>query len=89
MSNLLLQIQQGVSFSSYIVPIVLFIAAQTIALIVTAVTIYVKFSTKMRELEVRINAAEQGSTYIRTSLEEIKESIHEIDLKLVEKVNRS
>lgn len=72
----------------YILPIVLFLAAHTVIFITACVTIYVRTMTKLKELEVRVQAVETNETKIFDKLDELLDAVHQLALKFEHKNNR-
>lgn len=75
--------------SNYFIPVILFLAAQTIIFITACVTIYVRTMTKLKELEIRVQAVEKNEGKIFAKLDEVLTTVHSIDLKLEHKQDKN
>ena len=67
----------------------LFLVAQGFAVGCALVGIYVKVSTKLRELEIRVGAVERQDNAILDKLEGIGDDIQEIKVEMQNKQNRA
>ncbi len=75
--------------SNYFLPVILFLAAQTIIFITACVTIYVRTMTKLKELEIRVQAVEKNEGKIFEKLDEVLKTVHSIDVKLERKQDKN
>ena len=68
--------------------ILIFLISQGFVLSTAFVGIYVKVTTKLRELEIRVKAVEKQDDIIINKLNNIDEDIGEIKVELQNKQNR-
>lgn len=73
----------------YIMPVILFLGAQTVLFITTCVTIYVRVMTRLRELEIRVNMVEKNESEIFDKLEELLKTVHRIEMKMMNKQDKN
>ncbi len=73
----------------YFLPIILFLAAQTVIFITACITIYVRTMTKLKELEIRVQMVEKNEGKIFAKLDEVLTTVHSIDLKLERKQDKN
>ena len=70
-------------------PIILFLAAQTVIFITACITIYVRTMTKLKELEIRVQMVEKNEGKIFAKLDEVLTTVYSIDLKLERKQDKN
>jgi hypothetical protein len=80
--------QQFAIPASYLLTIALFLAAQLIAFITLVVTHHVRTTTRIKELEVRMQLTENNAARITEKLDNILGKLHEIDVKVEKKQDR-
>lgn len=68
--------------------IVLFLAGQAIAIIAGLISIYVKVSLKLKELEVRVNMVEKQDDIIAKKLDNILQTINNLAIAIQNKQDR-
>jgi hypothetical protein len=68
--------------------IVVFLAGQAIAIIVGLISIYVKVSLKLKELEVRVSMVEKNEDSIAKKLDNIIETINKLAISMQNKQDR-
>ena len=68
--------------------IVVFMAGQAIMIIIGLISIYVKVSLKLKELEVRVNMVEKQEDVIAKKLDNIQLSLNKIFVALEKKQDR-
>lgn len=68
--------------------IALFLAGQAIAIIVGLISIYVKVSLKLKELEVRVNMVEKQDDIIAKKLDNILQTINNLAIAIQNKQDR-
>jgi uncharacterized protein YoxC len=68
--------------------IVVFLAGQAIAIIVGLISIYVKVSLKLKELEVRVSMVEKNEDSIAKKLDNIIETINRLAISMQNKQDR-
>lgn len=68
--------------------VVVFLAGQTIAIIASLISIYVKVSIKLRELEVRVGMVEKQDDIITKKLDNILDTINRLAIALQNKQDR-
>jgi uncharacterized protein YoxC len=68
--------------------IVVFMAGQAIMIIVGLISIYVKVSLKLKELEVRVSMVEKQEDMITKKLDHILETINKLAIALQNKQDR-
>jgi len=68
--------------------IAIFLAGQAIAIIIGLISIYVKVSLKLKELEVRVNMVEKQDDIIAKKLDNIQHSLNKLFVALENKQDR-
>jgi uncharacterized protein YoxC len=68
--------------------IAIFLAGQAIAIIIGLISIYVKVSLKLKELEVRVNMVEKQEDVIAKKLDNIQNSLNKLFVALEKKQDR-
>ena len=68
--------------------IVVFLAGQALIIITGLISIYVKVSLKLKELEVRVNMVEKQDDIITKKLDGIQASLNLLAIELQKKQNR-
>jgi chaperonin cofactor prefoldin len=68
--------------------IAIFLAGQAIVIITGLVSIYVKVSLKLKELEVRVNMVEKQEDVIAKKLDNIQNSLNKLFVALENKQDR-
>ena len=68
--------------------IAIFLAGQAIVIITGLVSIYVKVSLKLKELEVRVNMVEKQEDVIAKKLDNIQNSLNKLFVALEKKQDR-
>lgn len=68
---------------------VIFLVSEGFIIAGALIGIYVKFTTKLKELEIRVGQVEKQDVEIITKLDSIKEDISDLRVSLVNKQNRS
>jgi uncharacterized protein YoxC len=68
--------------------IVLFIAGQAIFILIGLVSIYVKVSLKLKELEVRVSMVEKQDDIIAKKLDQIQATLNTLAIDLQNKQDR-
>ena len=68
--------------------IVVFLAGQALIIITGLISIYVKVSLKLKELEVRVNMVEKQDDIIAKKLDGIQASLNLLAIELQNKQNR-
>lgn len=68
--------------------IVIFLAGQAIAIIAGLISIYVKVSLKLKELEVRVNMVEKQDDIIAKKLDHILNTINTLAIAIQNKQDR-
>lgn len=66
----------------------IFLGGQAIAIIIGLISIYVKVSLKLKELEVRVSMVEKQDDIITKKLDGIQESLNRLAIELQNKQNR-
>jgi hypothetical protein len=74
---------------NYLMPVILFLAAQTVLFITACITIYVRVMTRLRELEIRVNIIENNEEELFKKIEEVLAAIHRVELNMVNKQDRN
>jgi uncharacterized membrane protein YciS (DUF1049 family) len=69
--------------------IAIFLAGQAIAIIIGLISIYVKVSLKLKELEVRVNMVEKQDDIIAKKLDNIQLSLNKLFVALENKQDRN
>ena len=68
--------------------LVIFIAGQAIFIIIGLISIYVKVSLKLKELEVRVSMVEKQDDIIAKKLDQIQETLNNLAIALQNKKDR-
>jgi uncharacterized membrane protein YciS (DUF1049 family) len=68
--------------------IAIFLAGQAIAIIIGLISIYVKVSLKLKELEVRVTMVEKQDDIIAKKLDNIQTSLNKLFVSLENKQDR-
>ena len=68
--------------------IVIFIAGQAIFILIGLVSIYVKVSLKLKELEVRVSMVEKQDDIIAKKLDQIQATLNDLAIALQNKQDR-
>lgn len=68
--------------------VLIFLAGQAIAIIVGLISIYVKVSLKLRELEVRVSMVEKQDDIIAKKLDNIQTTLSTLAIALQNKQDR-
>jgi hypothetical protein len=68
--------------------ILVFILGQAVALAGIVISIYVKVSVKLKELDIRVRAVEKQDDTILKKLDSISESINDIRVEMQSKQDR-
>ena len=77
------------TMDQYFLPIILFLAGQTVIFITACITIYVRTMTKLKELEIRVQMVEKNEGKIFAKLDEVLAAVQSIDLKLERKQDKN
>lgn len=70
------------------VNIVVFLVGQALAIIIGLISIYVKVSLKLKELEVRVNMVEKQEDNIAKKLDNIQQTLNALAIALQNKQDR-
>jgi len=68
--------------------IVIFIAGQAIFILIGLISIYVKVSLKLKELEVRVSMVEKQDDIIAKKLDQIQATLNTLSIDLQNKQDR-
>ena len=68
--------------------IAIFLAGQALAIIIGLISIYVKVSLKLKELEVRVHMVEKQEDVIAKKLDNIQNSLNKLFVALENKQDR-
>jgi uncharacterized protein YoxC len=68
--------------------IAIFLVGQAIAIVIGLISIYVKVSLKLKELEVRVNMVEKQEDVITKKLDNIQTSLNKLFIALENKQDR-
>ena len=68
--------------------IVIFIAGQAIFILIGLISIYVKVSLKLKELEVRVSMVEKQDDIIAKKLDQIQATLNALSIDLQNKQDR-
>jgi uncharacterized protein YoxC len=68
--------------------IAIFLAGQALAIIIGLISIYVKVSLKLKELEVRVSMVEKQDDIIAKKLDNIQNSLNKLFVALENKQDR-
>jgi uncharacterized protein YoxC len=70
------------------VSLIVFLVGQALTIIIGLISIYVKVSLKLKELEVRVSMVEKQDDIIAKKLDNILETINKLAIELQNKQNR-
>ena len=70
------------------VSLIVFLVGQALTIIIGLISIYVKVSLKLKELEVRVSMVEKQDDIIAKKLDNILETINRLAIELQNKQNR-
>jgi uncharacterized protein YoxC len=70
------------------VSLIVFLIGQALTIIIGLISIYVKVSLKLKELEVRVSMVEKQDDIIAKKLDNILETINKLAIELQNKQNR-
>lgn len=70
------------------VSVMIFLGGQAIAIIIGLISIYVKVSLKLKELEVRVNMVEKQDDIIAKKLDNIQNTLSTLAIALQNKQDR-
>ena len=68
--------------------LIVFLIGQALTILVGLISIYVKVSLKLKELEVRVSMVEKQDDIIAKKLDNILETINKLAIELQNKQNR-
>lgn len=68
--------------------VVVFLVGQAIAIIAGLITIYVKITLKLKELEIRVEMIEKEDDYMMQKLDKIEKAINNLAIELQNKKDR-
>jgi hypothetical protein len=68
--------------------LIVFLVGQALTIIIGLISIYVKVSLKLKELEVRVSMVEKQDDIIAKKLDNILETINKLAIELQNKQNR-
>jgi uncharacterized protein YoxC len=68
--------------------LIVFLIGQALTIIIGLISIYVKVSLKLKELEVRVSMVEKQDDIIAKKLDNILETINRLAIELQNKQNR-
>ena len=68
--------------------LVMFLVGQAVMIIIGLISIYVKVSLKLRELEIRINMVEKQDDIIAKKLDRILEAMNKLAIQIENKQDR-
>lgn len=68
--------------------LIVFLIGQALTIIVGLISIYVKVSLKLKELEVRVNMVEKQDDIIAKKLDHILKTINDLAIEMQNKQNR-
>lgn len=68
--------------------LIVFLIGQALTIIIGLISIYVKVSLKLKELEVRVSMVEKQDDIIAKKLDNILETINKLAIELQNKQNR-
>ena len=68
--------------------VIFFLAGQAILIMMGLISIYVKVSLKLKELEIRVKMVEKQDDIIAKKLDEIQLSLNQLAIDLQNKQNR-
>ena len=70
------------------ISLIVFLVGQALTIIIGLISIYVKVSLKLKELEVRVSMVEKQDDIIAKKLDNILETINKLAIELQNKQNR-
>lgn len=68
--------------------VIIFLAGQAIAIIIGLISIYVKVSLKLKELEVRVHVVEKQDDQISRKLDTIAAQLNNLSIQIQNKQDR-
>lgn len=68
--------------------LIIFLIGQALTIIIGLISIYVKVSLKLKELEVRVNMVEKQDDIIAKKLDNILKTINDLAIEMQNKQNR-
>lgn len=68
--------------------LIIFLVGQALTILIGLISIYVKVSLKLKELEVRVSMVEKQDDIIAKKLDNILETINRLAIELQNKQNR-
>ena len=68
--------------------LIVFLVGQALTILIGLISIYVKVSLKLKELEVRVSMVEKQDDIIAKKLDNILETINKLAIELQNKQNR-
>lgn len=68
--------------------LVMFLVGQAVMIIIGLISIYVKVSLKLRELEIRVNMVEKQDDIITKKLDRILEAMNKLAIQIENKQDR-
>lgn len=68
--------------------LIVFLIGQALTIVIGLISIYVKVSLKLKELEVRVNMVEKQDDIIAKKLDHILKTINELAIEMQNKQNR-
>lgn len=68
--------------------LIVFLVGQALTIVIGLISIYVKVSLKLKELEVRVSMVEKQDDIIAKKLDNILETINRLAIELQNKQNR-
>lgn len=81
-------LQEKVSFSSYWLPVILFIAAQSVVIATVLITNRVRQVERNKEFEMRLKHLESNMIYDKRKLDQILDKVTKIEIDLNNKQNK-
>lgn len=68
--------------------LIVFLIGQALTIVIGLISIYVKVSLKLKELEVRVNMVEKQDDIIAKKLDHILKTINDLAIEMQNKQNR-
>ena len=68
--------------------LIIFLIGQALTIVIGLISIYVKVSLKLKELEVRVNMVEKQDDIIAKKLDHILKTINDLAIEMQNKQNR-
>lgn len=68
--------------------LIIFLIGQALTILIGLISIYVKVSLKLKELEVRVNMVEKQDDIIAKKLDHILKTINDLAIEMQNKQNR-